>query len=140
MKTISDEQWLAVNLNPTGHNENLGFSIPELPSDAVQVRFTGDCGLANLQQAFDFYRFVLGRMPGAEVGRYRLIDFGGGWGRVTRFFLREIPAARLVLVDCLTDAVEIARSLSSPFQVFHTEVQPPLPFDREVADTGQKAY
>lgn len=130
---ISDEQWLAANLNPEGHRD-LGRRLPALPSEEVQVRFTGSCGAANLRQAFDFYRFVLLHMPKAEVGRYRVLDFGGGWGRITRFFLRECPADRLALLDCLTDAVETARSLDPPFQVFHTSVTPPLPFDGMVAD------
>jgi SAM-dependent methyltransferase len=129
MEKLSDEQWLAANLDPKQEHPKLDFRIPDLPSDEVQVRFTGACGLANLQQAFDFYRFVLGQLPATDGGRYRVLDFGGGWGRITRFFLREYPADRLALVDCLTDAVATARSLDPPFQVFHTDVQPPLPFE-----------
>lgn len=130
MVKITDEQWLAANLNPKADYPQLDFRIPDLPSEEVQVRFTGACGLVNLQQAFDFYRFVLQHMPKVETGRYCILDFGGGWGRITRFFLREYGADRLALVDCLTDAVDTARSLNPPFQVFHTDVQPPLPFDR----------
>lgn len=128
MQKMTDEQWLAANLDPKGEHQGLACRIPDLPSDEVQVRFTGACGAANLQQAFDFYRFVLRQLPQAEIGRYRVLDFGGGWGRITRFFLREYAAERLALVDCLTDAVETAHSLNPPFQVFHTGVQPPLPF------------
>ena len=132
MNSISDEQWFAANLNPG--NNSTGILLPGLPSEAVQLRFTGAHGKANLQQAFDFYKFVCQHMPRQNVGRLRLIDFGGGWGRVTRFFLRDIPEDQLVLVDCLTDAVECAKSLNPPFEVIHSDVNPPLPFSKSVTD------
>ncbi|GGY15873.1 methyltransferase [Rhodanobacter panaciterrae] len=134
MNTLSDEQWLAANLDPHTYREKSKIDIPGLPPSDVQVRFTGMHGNANLRQAFDFYKFALQHMPTASVGRYRLVDFGGGWGRVTRFFLREVDADRLLLLDCLSDAVECARSLKPPFNVVHTNAQPPLPLEMASAD------
>ncbi len=134
MSAISDEEWLAANLAPAEGRARLGISIPGLPPPEIQERFTGASGLPNLRQAFDFYKLVLRYMPGESIGRYRLVDFGGGWGRITRFFLRECAGDRLLLLDCLSDAVECARSLSPPFAVVHTDVRPPLPIGQNVAD------
>lgn len=91
------------------------------------MRFTGRAGRDNLQQAFDFYRFVLAHCSADEVTHHSVLDFGGGWGRILRFFLREFPANQLLLADCLTEAVECARSLNPPFTVLHSSVTPPLP-------------
>ena len=133
MNSLSDPQWLAANLDPSTYRGTAAIDIPGLPPADVQIRFTGMHGATNLGQAFDFYKFVLQHMPAASVGRYRLIDFGGGWGRVTRFFLREVDASQLLLLDCLSDAVECARSLSPPFDVVQTNAQPPLPPQLEEA-------
>jgi SAM-dependent methyltransferase len=126
VNTSSDEQWFSANLHPQDGRKDCQIQIPQLPAATVQIRFTGMHGRKNLRQAFDFYKFVLEHMPVSATGRYRLADFGGGWGRVTRFFLREVPSDKIVLLDCLTDAVDCARSLDPPFDVVHTDVMPPL--------------
>lgn len=124
---IPNEAWLEANLDPQNYRSKLGIGIPDLPSDEIQVRFNGRAGRENLQQAFDFYNFVLTHQPDLYMEQYDVLDFGGGWGRVLRMFLREFPAERLVLVDCLTAAIECGRSLNGPFNIIHTEVNPPLP-------------
>jgi hypothetical protein len=126
MEQISDYEWLEANLDPAAYRTRLGIQIPDLPPDEVQLRFAGRLGRANLQHAFDFYKFVLAHLPKLRRDRYNILDFGGGWGRVLRFFLREFPAERLILADCLTDAVEYARSLNSSFNIIHSDVNPPL--------------
>ncbi|MEB3200172.1 MAG: hypothetical protein VKK62_06565 [Synechococcaceae cyanobacterium] len=55
------------------------------------MRFTARHGRDNLQQAFDFYKVVLDHLPTQSKGQFRLIDFGGGWGRVLRLFYAKLP-------------------------------------------------
>jgi len=126
MEQISDDEWFEANLNPHEYRAKLNIQIPDLPPDEVQVRFTGRQGAENLQHAFDFYKFVIAHLPDLAMDKYDILDFGGGWGRVLRFFLREFQAERLIMVDCLTEAVECARSLNSPFNIIHSHVNPPL--------------
>jgi SAM-dependent methyltransferase len=125
---ISKFEWFEANLNPEANRSALGISIPDLPPDEVQLRFTGRTGSQNLQQAFDFYEFILANLPEHGRDQQRVLDFGGGWGRILRFFLREFPAERLFLVDCLTAAIECARSLNAPYNIVHSQLDPPLPF------------
>jgi SAM-dependent methyltransferase len=126
-KQILDHEWFEANLNPQEYRSRLGIAIPDLPSDEVQLRFTGRTGRENLQQAFDFYKFILANLPKSGVDRQSVLDFGGGWGRILRFFLREFPVERLFLVDCLTAAIECARSLNAPFNIIQSNVNPPVP-------------
>lgn len=131
---LSDQAWLEANLNPALGRQQTGIAIPDLPPEDVQMRFTARHGRDNLQQAFDFYKMVLDHLPVERKGQFRLIDFGGGWGRVLRLFLRETPAEELLLVDCMTDAVECARGLHPPFSVLQNAPAPPLPSDITSAD------
>lgn len=134
MEQISDHEWFEANLNPRLYREiyraRLGFDLPDMPPDEIQWRFTGRSGRENLQQAFDFYKFVLANLPKHSMDEYSLLDFGGGWGRILRLFLREFKPERLILVDCLSDAVEQARSLNYPFNIIHSRVNPPLPLEK----------
>lgn len=130
MQKSSNDEWFEANLNPQEYRSKLGIGIPDLPSDKVQLRFTGRSGRENLRQAFDFYEFILANINESGTDLQSVIDFGGGWGRILRFFLREFPAERLFLVDCLTAAIECARSLNAPFNIIHSDVSPPLPLPK----------
>jgi hypothetical protein len=127
---ISNDEWFEANLNPFEYRSSLGIAIPDLPSDEVQLRFNGRAGRENLQQAFDFYKFILANIHDCGLDGQRVLDFGGGWGRVLRFFLREFPPESLFLVDCLTDAIECARSLNTTFNIIHNHVNPPLALEK----------
>jgi hypothetical protein len=127
MLRISNEEWFEANLDPQEYRAKLGVNIPNLPPDEFQVRFTGRNGRENLQHAFDFYNFVLANLPDLNIDKYDVLDFGGGWGRILRFFIREFRAEQLIMADCLTEAIECARTLDSPFKIIHSDVNPPLP-------------
>lgn len=86
--------------------------LPGFPDDSVQVRFTGSSGELMLWQAFSAYRLF--RMLAADHGRplqsCRLVlDFGCGWGRIIRFFLKDVIADRLWGIDASAEAIEICR-------------------------------
>lgn len=88
-----------------------GF-LPGFPDDAVQVRFTGASGELTLWHAFHAYRLF--RTLAADHGRpvpacRAVLDFGCGWGRIIRFFLKDVAADRLWGVDVNPDLIEICR-------------------------------
>jgi len=99
--------------------------LPGFPDETVQVRFTGSSGELMLWQAFCDYRMF--RTLAAAHGRpvpmcHAILDFGCGWGRIARFFLKDIPGDRLWGIDANPDAVEICRRDNrwSRFEVVNT--------------------
>ena len=48
LQSLSDTEWFEANLDPQAHRARLGIRIPDLPPDAVQVRFTARAGRDNL--------------------------------------------------------------------------------------------
>jgi len=79
-----------------------GQSLPPFPSESLQVMTTGASGANTLREAFIFYEDCLETY--ADLGKplrtdSRLLDFGTGWGRISRCFLRDIPRHNLHGID-----------------------------------------
>jgi SAM-dependent methyltransferase len=86
--------------------------LPGFPDEAVQVRFTGNAGELMLWQAFNAYRLIRGLA--ADHGRpaaaaEAVLDFGCGWGRIIRFFHKDLAASRLWGVDVNPEMIELCR-------------------------------
>ncbi len=125
-KQISDTTWFEMNCTPGLKTKELSsIQVPLLPSDDIQLRFTGRTSRQNLEQAFEFYRFILTKVPSPES----VVDFGGGWGRILRFFLREVNPQKLYLVDCLTDAIMAAKATNPAFKIIQTLPGQTCPLD-----------
>jgi ubiquinone/menaquinone biosynthesis C-methylase UbiE/glycosyltransferase involved in cell wall biosynthesis len=112
--------------------------LPGMPAEEVQLRFTGRSGEATLEQAYGFYQICkreLGRRGSALTPNSRILDFGCGWGRITRFFLKDVEPENLVAVDVLDEAVRLCRDTKLPCQVLKIQPAPPLPFADASFDT-----
>jgi hypothetical protein len=121
---IDDETWFDLQLRPADARRKYGIPLPELPPDEVQLAFTARAGYVNLQQAFSFYRYVrsvcrLGRRP-------TILDLGAGWGRIARFFLRDTKPQRIVVVDCMSEAIRWLHATRNPCRIIANEAMPPI--------------
>ena len=134
---LSDREWLDVlrhSLTDPGH---AGLSLPGFPTAAVQERFVGSSGERTLDEAFAFYRLVkdaatqLGT-PLAEESA--VLDFGCGWGRITRFFLHDVAARNLVGIDAMPTAVELCGEIGAPWTVVLGPLVPPTTLEPESFD------
>ena len=102
--TLSDDDWLNLLSNP----EKSKYPIPILPSQETQLRFTGASGITTMQQAFSFYRVI--KKFCADLSKplssmQAILDFGCGWGRITRCFLRDIEPGVMNGCDCIPEMV-----------------------------------
>lgn len=110
----SDQAWFDA-ICASQHQPGLMFEgkrLPAFPPEQLQLNTTGASGELTLRQAFSFYRactqaFVQAGMP-AKPGR-RLLDFGVGWGRIARCFLRELDLRDIHGIDVDPDFVAITR-------------------------------
>ena len=98
------------------HSHELGQGqapVPRLPSAWHQRNWTGTSGESTMLQAFQFFKLVReqlakhGRVPLQEA---RILDFGSGWGRILRFFLRDVPSRQLKGRDCWAEIVDVAKA------------------------------
>jgi hypothetical protein len=104
---IPDRFWLWLNTRGYRKFPSLRDVLPSMPDEADQLRFTGGFGDATLTQAYAFYRvvkkfalesglpWITGENQANEGADGDIVDFGCGWGRITRFFLKDIAPERL---------------------------------------------
>jgi SAM-dependent methyltransferase len=112
---MTPTEWLWLNTYGQASFPSLRGYLPAMPPEDIQVRFTGASGPATLGEAFRFYRMVTEAAAGT---RPRMaMDFGCGWGRITRFFIRDFDKESLIGVDPLPLAVDICRD-TNPWATF----------------------
>lgn len=130
---IDDKKWFQL-LCESYHRPPVFFNgerLPGFPPDIVQTNTTGQCGEATLTDAFAFYRECLDMFRSAGKGIFResrLLDFGVGWGRIARFFLREFAAEHIHGVDVVDSFIDICRETFQSENFHLSQPFPPTPY------------
>ncbi|WP_166636846.1 class I SAM-dependent methyltransferase [Cognatilysobacter terrigena] len=104
-----------------------GDPRPAFPDATLQVNTTSLSGESAIRQAGAFYEDVTRALQagGTPLGvRDRVLDFGCGWGRVGRMFLRDVALASLDGLDVDPSFVAISSQL---FGTSNFRVCPPAP-------------
>jgi SAM-dependent methyltransferase len=102
----------------------------------VQAEYTGNTDDSTLIEGFNAYR-LFKRSYEAHVGPLesaRVLDFGCGWGRIIRFFLRDIPPERLTGADYRVEVIEACRATNRWCNFVLVEPHPPTPFPAKSFD------
>jgi hypothetical protein len=120
---ISDQEWFEAIANPDAAAARLSLALPGLPPPDIQRGYNGRSGVANLEEAFAFYRHVRRLLP-ADA---RIMDFGAGWGRVARFFLRDTAAQNIWAVDPMERSIAWMRDTGLPCTMVQSRSLPPIP-------------
>lgn len=130
VRALGDDAWLGRLVASIDQPVQDGKVYAGFPDEGTQKAFVGSAFSDALGEANRFYLFVRNQMRGAKLkpaGRY--LDFGCGWGRIGRFFLRDFERGDIAGVDIDPGMVEFCREASAPgsfHQIFNGE---PLPFD-----------
>lgn len=89
--------------------------MPTMASDDDQLGWTGDCGVNLLKQSIDFVKSAVHfyeMYTKNNIERANFLDFGCGWGRLTRLMLKYIPHEQIYAVDPWDKAIEKCRELN----------------------------
>lgn len=126
-------------LNTEGYRQNLHLRqiLPGLPDEAIQLRFTGAAGDQTLGEAFNAYKIFKKAAETSlqtDTGLITVLDFGCGWGRNIRFFLRDVEPANLWGIDCFSDAIQLCHDTNQWANFKLIDPLPPTAFPDDKFD------
>jgi len=90
---------------------------------------TGDDALELGSKVYSLFKRLYEDQAGPLVPSNRILDFGCGWGRVTRFFLRDVAPENLVGIDVDAEVIRACRETNPWARFEQCETFPPTPFD-----------
>jgi SAM-dependent methyltransferase len=120
--SLSDKEWfetIAASLSDTS------LGLPGFPPPQIQAQFTGRSGRPALEEAFEFYTLVKSSVPKLTGP---ILDFGCGWGRILRFFLKDLEKKYIYGVDVEPNAVVQCRDTKLPGNIQLIAPHGQLPF------------
>ena len=132
-----DETWLALILRAAAAAPDLAGVLPALPDEALQIESTGQAGEPALRAGFRIYRLFkqLFEQHAGPLSRCeRVLDFGCGWARILRFFLKDVEADRLWGIDAREKMVDVCRRLVPGAHFERAGPWPPTPLDPASVD------
>jgi SAM-dependent methyltransferase len=109
---IGDDYWLWLHTAGRRASGRLRRILPDLPSPELQANFTGSSGDTTLREghaAYVLFKRLYEKHAGPLSGAHAVLDFGCGWGRIQRFFLKEIPSERLWGADQCAEVIDVCR-------------------------------
>jgi SAM-dependent methyltransferase len=108
--------WGQVLQDPSAVFSRADVYLPTMPSPDVQRAWTGLSGGPLLRQSVDFMAQVV--LACAEAGIdpkvADVLDFGIGWGRLSRLWLKYAVPSRLVGCDAWESSIELGRDCQLP--------------------------
>lgn len=134
---VSDDFWFW--LNTEGYRASLEVRqvLPVLPDEATQTSFVGLAGDAALAEAFAFYRLCKRALAarGDDLTNCRaVLDFGVGWGRIIRFFLKDLDADRIWGIDSWDRAIDLCQRTNRWCHFAQSSIYPPTQFADDTFD------
>lgn len=127
----SDSDWLQALLKACLEPEVGGVVFPTLPDREVQRTIQGNSQETAIRGSMMFYRYVrdVAFRHGHPVSEQtRLLDFGSGWGRMVRPFMRDMDLAKIYAVEPSPEWCRTARRCNPYVSFLQTDYRPPLPF------------
>jgi SAM-dependent methyltransferase len=137
LASLNDQQWLEVLNRSINEPVYRGFELPRFPPNELQRQFVGSSGENTIHEAFSFYRIIKDYV--ARLGRpiapdSRVLDFGCGWGRIIRVFLKDVYSENLYGVDVVPTVIDICKQTFGYGNFTVINAWPPTSFDRESFD------
>lgn len=139
---LTPEEWiklLALSVN----NPVIGdMHFPLFPSDTIQKDMVGTSGVATIAEMGGFYKALvdaISKLSWNFGDSTRVLDFGCGFGRLTRFFLKDVNYGNLYGIDTVPQFLHMCQALfpaaCMPTNNFiRTKPLPPTDFESQSFD------
>ncbi len=126
-----DDFWFWINTEGARENDIVRSILPSLPSEEMQFQTIGSAGDTALFEAFNAWKLFktqYHKFTGKHISEQtRVLDFGCGWGRFLRFFLKDVQPINLWGFDPSPERIQACRSTNSRCQFVQSSLMPPTP-------------
>src|SRR5215831_20216859 len=99
-------------LNIPDDYPNLKRYFPLMPSEEVQQQWTGNCGMSLLSQSCAFIKSMVHAWQhhvGRDLISASVLDYGCGWGRLTRLMYKYVPHDNIYAIDPWDISINLCR-------------------------------
>ena len=128
---LSDEDWRWLTTKGMETSSTLCRYLPPAPDDSLQMQFTGSVGSRPLRERFRAYRLfsdLAATYASAITADSTILDFGCGWGRILRFWLKDVAPANLWAIDCYPEALNYSKASNKWSNFALVDTFPPTSF------------
>jgi len=134
---LSDDEWIELVLRSINAPQAGPVELPAFPSAKIQCLTNNLSGIESLRPAGHFYTIVKAIL--ADHGQslapsHRVLDYGCGWGRIARFFLKDVQRDNLHGIDVQPPLVEACKQTINADSFHLVVADDPLPFEDEYFD------
>ena len=130
---IDDEPWFNILLNSIKKNSIDGIAFPAFPDEQTQIAFVGGANKQTMKEIWPYYRLIRSRAQENGITfdeNTRLLDVGSGWGRVIRFFLKDVRTENLYGMDTMQTSVDLCNKLFAGTLDFkNVKTMPPTDYE-----------
>jgi hypothetical protein len=137
--TVTDTAWVDLLRRAAvgEHAEVNGRALPTMQDITLQMNTVGQAGSAAIEEAWAFAAQCLVRFrtsPQFTAHGKVLLDFGTGWARIARCFLRDFLAENMVGADVSPDLIATCRATFPGPRFIICTPMPPLALEAESVD------
>ena len=132
-RDLDDDLWSLLLTRQYELYPHIRAFLPRVPEPELQELWNGRSGVPLALQSQSFYRKlrdVYGRHTARPLSEASVLDFGCGWGRLTRYLARDVAPGRLYGCDPVQGILDVGRADGVPAVLAASDFLPEaLPFD-----------
>lgn len=134
---MEKEHWYWLLTEGYRNNPALRTILPGTPSEDVQLMFTGTKGDVVMREGYNIYSLVkdIYEKNIGPIGECSsILDFGCGWGRIIRYFMKDIEESKLWGCDPVEKMIEICKEQNPWCNFTQINTRPPTPYQDNTFD------
>ncbi len=134
----SDEEWRKIIQRSATEPSVDGITFPLVPDPDIQREYVGSTLAENTHEPYQYYKAIkdIYLSHFAQIDeKTKLLDVGSGWGRIIRFFMKDILPKNLFGCDVSSKIIDVCKTS------FHGELDfqlikplPVTPYENESFD------